>query len=52
MPNQRKQGVQTLTITLPDEMLARIEREAKRLKINRLELIRQMFEAYFEAKKK
>jgi len=29
MPNQRKKGITRISVTLPDELLARIEAEAK-----------------------
>lgn len=46
MPNQRKRGVTRVTLTLPDELLAEIERAADDLaesdpKFDRLDFIRE-----------
>lgn len=46
MANQRKKGVERVTLTIPDEMLARLEGEAERRGIDRLALMREVLDTY------
>ena len=46
MPNKRRQSTQRITLTLPENMLARVEAEAAERGIDRLALIRKMLESY------
>lgn len=41
MANQRKQGIERITLTLPDAMLARLEAEAESRGIDRLAIMRE-----------
>jgi len=49
MANQRKKGIERVTLTLPDEMLALIEAEATRLGTDRLALMREILNAHLKA---
>ncbi|SKA84788.1 Ribbon-helix-helix protein, copG family [Prosthecobacter debontii] len=40
MANQRKKGIERVTLTLPDELLREIEAEAEELGVDRLALMR------------
>jgi hypothetical protein len=42
MANQRKKGIERVTLTLPDEMLRLLEAEAERLGKDRLALMREV----------
>jgi hypothetical protein len=46
MANQRKKGIERVTLTMPDEMLNRLETEALRLGKDRLALMREVLAAY------
>lgn len=46
MPNRRRQSIQRVTITLPEDMLAKVETEAAARGIDRLALMREMLESY------
>lgn len=46
MPNRRKQSIQRITLTLPENMLAKVEAEAAARGIDRLALMREMLESY------
>jgi metal-responsive CopG/Arc/MetJ family transcriptional regulator len=46
MANQRKKGIERVTLTLPDELLAKAEQEATRRGIDRLSVIREAIQLY------
>lgn len=46
MANQRKKGIERVTLTLPDELLEQIESEAERLGKDRLSLMREILAGY------
>lgn len=50
MANQRKKGIERVTLTLPDEMLARIEADAVEQGKDRLALMREVLADYLAAK--
>lgn len=49
MANQRKQGIERITLTIPDEMLARLEEQAEERGIDRLALMREALRSYLAA---
>jgi len=46
MANQRKKGVERVTLTIPDELLAQLEAEAEARGIDRLALMREALRGY------
>ena len=46
MANQRKKGIERVTLTLPDEMLEAIERKAASRGTDRLALMREVLSDY------
>lgn len=46
MPNRRRQSIRRITLTLPEDMLARIEAEAAERGIDRPALMREMLKSY------
>lgn len=48
MANQRKQGIERITLTIPNEMLSRLERDAEARGIDRLALMREAVEHYLQ----
>lgn len=48
MSNQRKKGIVRVTVTLPDEMLAEVERVAEATGKDRLALIRAAITRYLK----
>lgn len=46
MANQRKQGIERVTLTLPSDLLAQIEAEAEAKGVDRLALMREVLGAY------
>lgn len=46
MANQRKKGVERVTLTIPDELLAQLEAEAEALGKDRLSVIREALRIY------
>lgn len=51
MANQRKKGVERVTLTIPDEMLAQIEAEAEAQGVDRLSLMREALKAYLASQR-
>lgn len=51
MANQRKQGVERVTLTIPKELLSQAEAEADRRGVDRLVVIREAIEKYLSKKK-
>jgi len=49
MANQRKKGIERVTLTLPDEMLKRLESEAESSGKDRLALMREIIGDYLLA---
>ena len=49
MANQRKAGIERVTLTLPDELLRAAEAEAAKQGIDRLALLRQALSSYLGA---
>lgn len=48
MANQRKQGIERITLTIPNEMLSRLEQDAKARGIDRLAFMREAVEHYLQ----
>lgn len=48
MANQRKKGIERLTLTLPDELLANLEEEAMKKGVDRLALLREILASYLK----
>lgn len=48
MANQRKKGVSRVSLTIPDELLQRVEKEAEELGIDRLAVMRDALEVYLK----
>lgn len=48
MANQRKKGIERITLTIPDELLARLEQDAEARGIDRLTLMREAVEHYLQ----
>lgn len=48
MANKRRKGVARVTLTIPDELLARAEAEAKERGLDRLAVIREALENYLK----
>lgn len=46
MANQRKKGIERITLTIPDEMLARLEEHAEERGMDRLALMREALRSY------
>jgi metal-responsive CopG/Arc/MetJ family transcriptional regulator len=46
MANKRRKGVERVTLTIPDEMLALIEEDAERRGIDRLAVMREAINSY------
>jgi metal-responsive CopG/Arc/MetJ family transcriptional regulator len=46
MANQRKKGIERLTLTLPDELLASLEADASARGVDRLALLREILADY------
>lgn len=51
MPNQRKEGVERVTLTLPEDLLRLAEIEADRRKVDRLQIIREALSKHLLAPK-
>ena len=51
MANQRKQGIERITLTIPDELLSRLEQDAAARGIDRLALMREAVEHYLQTRK-
>lgn len=49
MANQRKKGVERVTLTIPEEMLTRLEQQAEEQGIDRLALMREALRTYLTA---
>jgi metal-responsive CopG/Arc/MetJ family transcriptional regulator len=52
MANQRKKGVERVTLTIPDDMLARLESDAEQRGIDRLALMREVLDSYLKQRPK
>lgn len=50
MANQRKQGIERITLTIPNELLSRVERDAEARGMDRLALMREAVEFYLAQK--
>lgn len=50
MANQRKKGIERITLTIPDELLSRLEQDAAARNIDRLALMREAVEQYLETR--
>lgn len=50
MANQRKKGIERVTLTLPDELLQQIQSEAQRLGRDRLSLMREILAEHLATK--
>jgi len=49
MANQRKKGVERITLTIPDELLEKAEREAELRGVDRLAIVREAIAAYLRS---
>lgn len=50
MANKRREGIERVTLTLPDEMLLKIEADAAKRGIDRLALMREALTDYLASK--
>jgi predicted DNA binding CopG/RHH family protein len=50
MANQRKQGIERITLTIPNELLSRVELDAEARGLDRLALMREAVEFYLAHK--
>lgn len=48
MANQRKKGVERVTLTIPDEMIVCLESDAERRRLDRLAVMREALESYLK----